>query len=168
MYHTAERMYNIAYYASQWLGIAAFCLYLTSLVLYVPPVTSVSNPKVTLFKSYRKIDGVQFDMDLDLDFTPSFNWNTKMIFVWVKASFETEKTPMNIATVWDTMIRKRENAHLVLKNEKIEYTLMDFGKELKGKTVNLTVEWMTVPWSGSTSIRKGNTTTFVLPEQYIK
>ncbi|EDR23021.1 microsomal signal peptidase 23 kD subunit, putative [Entamoeba dispar SAW760] len=168
MYHTFERMYNIIYYAFQWLGIAVFFLYLTSLILYVPPITSVSHNTTSSIKAYRKSSFSDFTIDLDVDFTQSFNWNTKMIFVWVKASFIDEKIPHNTATVWDTMIRKKERAHLQLTNERIEYPLVSVHNNLLGKEVNLTVEWMVIPWSGATTVEHGNSTTFVLPTEFSK
>ena len=45
MYNTLQRMYNMAYYAAQCLGVAVIFLYLSSLLLYVPPETSVKFNK---------------------------------------------------------------------------------------------------------------------------
>ncbi|KAL7711876.1 microsomal signal peptidase 23 kD subunit [Entamoeba marina] len=165
MYNTLERMYNIAYYAAQCLGVAVVCLYFTSLVLYVPPTTDVAYNSHIEVNTYRKVDMDKFTFDVDVDFTPSFNWNTKMIFVWVTASFSTNKIPLNNATIWDTMIRNKKNAHLVLKNEPMEYPLVDFSKDLRGKDVTLTVEWMVIPWTGETKVERGSTTTFTIPNE---
>ncbi|GAB1224707.1 hypothetical protein ENUP19_0216G0026 [Entamoeba nuttalli] len=168
MYHTLERMYNISYFAFQWLGVAVFLLYLTSLILYVPPITSVSHNTTNTVKAFKKGSYSDFTIDLDVDFTPSFNWNTKMIFVWVKASFTNNNIPYNTATVWDTMIKKKEKAHLHLTNERIEYPLVSSHNSLLGKEVELTVEWMVVPWAGATTVEHGNSTKFVLPTEFSK
>ena len=166
MYNTLERMYNIAYASVQYLGVAVVLLWLSTYILYQPPTTSVEYNQTVTFKMYRKVDMALFTFDLDADFTPCFNWNTKMIFVWVKAQFKTDKVPYNTATIWDTMITNKEKAHLQLTNERLEYLLMDFGRHLKGNEVELTVEWMVIPWAGTTTVQRGNSTKFILPEEY--
>ena len=168
MYNTLERMYNIAYTGIQYLGVACVFIWLSTYILYVPPETSVQYNQTLAFKVNRKVDMAYFTFDLDVDFTPCFNWNTKMIFIWVKAKFATEKVPYNTATIWDTMILSKEKAKLQLTDEKVEYLLMDFGRHLRGNEVELTVEWMVIPWSGATTVQRGNSTKFVLPSDYVE
>lgn len=66
------------------------------------------------------------------------------------------------------MIRRKDSAHLKLRNEKIEYQLLDFSKNLKGREVELTVEWMVIPYTGATVVEHGNSTKFIVPEHYTK
>ena len=65
------------------------------------------------------------------------------------------------------MIRYKNKAHLELKNERIEYPMIDFTKKnLKGNNVTLTVEWMVIPYTGTTTVERGATASFEVPKDY--
>ena len=49
------------------------------------------------------LDGDQSNIgfDLEADFREMFHWNMNQLFVYVTASFETEKNKRNEITIWD-------------------------------------------------------------------
>ena len=78
----------------------------------------------------------------------------------------TDAQPYNKATVWDTELASRDDALLDLRGVVPEYLLRDQFMKLRNTTVTLTVEWMVIPWVGSTTLERGASVTFHTPDEY--
>ena len=55
--------------------------------------------------------------DINADFTDCFDWNTKLVFVYVVAEYGTKKHPSNQVTLFDKIIKNKEDAVLELSHQ---------------------------------------------------
>ncbi|KAI9246872.1 signal peptidase 22kDa subunit [Phascolomyces articulosus] len=86
--------------------------------------------------------------DLDADFTPIFNWNTKQVFVTVIAEYETKTHDRNSVVLWDKIISSKEDANLNLRNVPNKYALIDVSRKWSHQQVNLSLHWDVTPYVG--------------------
>lgn len=87
--------------------------------------------------------------DLEADFTPLFNWNTKQLFVYVTAEYEGARSDVNNrVTLWDKIITDKKDAVLDLRNVKGKYSVYDVSPTLANKNATLRVEWNLQPHVG--------------------
>ena len=90
-------------------------------------------------------------LDMEIDFTPCFNWNTNLIFSWITASYNTgKKNLITKVTIWDNiMLRNNTSSHVVnLLKKSFEYPIIDFHKGLLGKEVTFELNWEHMPVVG--------------------
>ncbi|KAG2493769.1 hypothetical protein HYH03_007990 [Edaphochlamys debaryana] len=104
--------------------------------------------------------------DLDADLRSVFSWNTKQLFVFVQAEYETPENKVNQIVLWDSIVQQKDKAYLRLNNHKTKYAFIDSGKYLRGREFNLTLVWCVMPrvgglYTGQHSIAGG-----VLPSSY--
>ncbi|ORY97965.1 signal peptidase 22kDa subunit [Syncephalastrum racemosum] len=86
--------------------------------------------------------------DIDADFTPVFNWNTKQVFVTVVANYETASHDRNSIVLWDKIITSREKARLKLRNVPNKYALIDVSRKWSHQQANLSIHWDITPHVG--------------------
>lgn len=118
------------------------------------------------YRDGRVVDRAVLTFDLDADLTAVFNWNTKQLFVYVVAEYETEKNSLNQVVVWDKIILEAEDAHLKLKKQYVKYPLIDMHDELRGTDIMLKLMWDPMPLSGLLSMGGKGKYKFQMPEQY--
>jgi signal peptidase complex subunit 3 len=152
--------------------------------------------KLNTLKSLRSHGGVDralLSFDLKVDLTPAFHWNIKQIFVYVVAVYETDgsggadgmttsahaksKPPgtkqrrINQVVLWDKIVEATDaNKVIDQTNVFVKYALIDQGAELRGKKVNLQLQWDHMPLTGlvhKVEQDMANTTSFILPEEYV-
>ncbi|KAI9496198.1 signal peptidase 22kDa subunit [Zychaea mexicana] len=90
----------------------------------------------------------RFAFDLDADFTPAFNWNTKQVFVTVVAEYETKTHDRNSVVLWDKIITRKEDASLSLRNIANKYALVDVSRKWSHQQANLSLHWDITPYVG--------------------
>eukprot|EP00753_Platysulcus_tardus_P008701 PLAT16179.1.p2 GENE.PLAT16179.1~~PLAT16179.1.p2 ORF type:complete len:138 (+),score=55.78 PLAT16179.1:76-489(+) len=78
-----------------------------------------------------EVEVAQFQFDLQADLRPLFHWNVKQLFIWVSAEYETDSHEVNQVVVWDSIITKKEQALLDLKDVDMLYLLTDHASTLK-------------------------------------
>ncbi|KAG0177397.1 Signal peptidase complex subunit [Apophysomyces sp. BC1021] len=78
----------------------------------------------------------RLSFDLDADFTPLFDWNTKQVF------------NRNAIVLWDTIITSKDNANLTLRNVPNKYALIDVNKKWSHQQANLSLQWDVTPYVG--------------------
>eukprot|EP00919_Chromeraceae_sp_WS-2016_P073857 GHVR01174593.1.p1 GENE.GHVR01174593.1~~GHVR01174593.1.p1 ORF type:complete len:193 (+),score=25.79 GHVR01174593.1:340-918(+) len=117
---------------------------------------------------YLKSDQMYFSFDLDVDFTPTFTWNTRQIFVYITAEYTTKTHPRNEVTVWDTIIKSSKRSKLKYLNETNEYQLRHITKELLGHNISLKVRYRVVPYVGFLSENIVCESSFKVPDGYIR
>ncbi|KAI9015805.1 signal peptidase 22kDa subunit [Phycomyces nitens] len=86
--------------------------------------------------------------DVDADFTPLFNWNTKQIFVTVVAEYESPSHNRNSVVLWDRIIGRKDDAKLLLKNVPNKYALIDVSQKWSHQKANLSLQWDITPHVG--------------------
>lgn len=116
-------------------------------------------PEYAVSREKNDLGALRFDMNSDL--TPLFNWNTKQLFLYLVAEYETTNNKVNQVVLWDKIIRRGEASVVSLKNQHLKYYFWDDGNGLLGhKNVSLSLSWNIIPiagtlplWSGSGSYR---------------
>ncbi|CCE62668.1 hypothetical protein TPHA_0D00240 [Tetrapisispora phaffii CBS 4417] len=94
-------------------------------------------------------ENAKITFDLDADFTPFFNWNTKQIFAYLVAEYNgDEKNTKNTVTFWDKIIADKENAVLSIKSEKSKYAVWDLEDKFAGRELTFKLQWNIQPWIG--------------------
>lgn len=117
----------------------------------------------------HRMDAVLFDFNLEADVAPLFHWNTKQVYLYILASWETKHHSRNDAVVWDKIIRRDDPKALVLSNERQSYYLLDLERKIKGKEVTLSLHWETFPFMGfiSHGDASGGNFSLILPSKYL-
>eukprot|EP00516_Mucochytrium_quahogii_P002582 CAMPEP_0203746756 /NCGR_PEP_ID=MMETSP0098-20131031/2102_1 /ASSEMBLY_ACC=CAM_ASM_000208 /TAXON_ID=96639 /ORGANISM=" , Strain NY0313808BC1" /LENGTH=186 /DNA_ID=CAMNT_0050634963 /DNA_START=11 /DNA_END=568 /DNA_ORIENTATION=+ len=87
---------------------------------------------------HRGYDRAVLTVDLDVDLTPVWTWNTKQIFLFVMVEYKTSKT-RNSIVIYDMIIRDEKDAHIKgvdlikypITEEASSSSLLDVELELK-------------------------------------
>merc|ERR1719244_1099627 len=99
---------------------------------------------------------INFDMKVDIN--PLFNWNVKVIFLYLTADYATEEASSNTAVLWDKIVMAGEKMNLDLKNIKTKYYFRDSiakGGLLSNENVTLPLHWNVMPHMGHLSWVQG-------------
>lgn len=87
--------------------------------------------------------------DLEGDFSRAFDWNTKQIFLYLTAHYETKANKVNQVVLWDYIIQRGEPAVVNLRDSHTKYYFWDDGTGLKGNNnVTLTLSMNVIPNAG--------------------
>ncbi|XP_054154904.1 signal peptidase complex subunit 3-like [Oppia nitens] len=107
--------------------------------------------------------------NLDADFGPAFDWNTKQLFLYLTAHYKTGNNVLNQVVLWDHIIQRGEPTKVQLKNQHTKYYFWDDGNGLKGNNnVTLTLSMNVIPNSGLLPISTiPYSHTFSFPNEYI-
>ncbi|KAL8171340.1 hypothetical protein V2J09_023144 [Rumex salicifolius] len=92
-------------------------------------------------------DEVSLTLNISADLQSLFTWNTKQVFVFVAAEYETAKNALNQVSLWDGIIPSREHAKFSIRTTN-KYRFIDQGTNLRGKDFNLTMHWHVMPKTG--------------------
>lgn len=84
---------------------------------------------------------------LDADLSSYWTWNTKTIFAYVQAEYETALNKLNQVSLHDIIITKGKDANLQRKMRQ-EYDFIDQGSHLRGTAINMTLTWCIMPRVG--------------------
>ncbi|CAO3585909.1 unnamed protein product [Absidia cylindrospora] len=95
-----------------------------------------------------KSEFARLAFDLDADFTPLFNWNTKQVFVTVVAEYESKTHNRNKIVLWDRIITNKEKANLRLRNVPNKYALIDVSRKWSQQEAKLSLHWDITPHVG--------------------
>lgn len=104
---------------------------------------AISSPEFT-----GRVVQASLEWRLDADLKQYWNWNTKIIFAYVQAEYETKLNSVNQASLFDVIITKKSKATLKGK-VKQKYDFMDQGKHMRGMPFNLTMTWCIMPRVGA-------------------
>lgn len=105
----------------------------------------------------RPKENNKISFDLELDLTPLFNWNTKQVFIYLTASYNSTDGGELKVTYWDKILRTKDDAKLKLKNAKSKYSVWDVQDSFDGTPAVVKLEWNIQPWIGP--LIYGETTT---------
>ena len=116
-------------------------------------------------KQHGGVDRALFSFDLHVDLTPAFHWNTKQLFVYVVAVYETDNNKTNQVVVWDKIVESP--TVLDERNTLVKYALQ--GSDLRGQHVQLQLQWDHMPITGLLFLDQQGLETasgMDLPEEY--
>jgi len=88
-------------------------------------------------------------LDLEADFSSLFNWNTKQLFLYLTAEYQTKNNVLNQVVLWDKIIQRGDRPVVQLSGSNMKYFFWDDGDGLRGnKNVTLTLSWNVIPNAG--------------------
>ena len=117
-------------------------------------------------------DRAAFVFDFDSNLTPLFHWNVKVLHVMLYAEYKTDSNELNQVILWDDILERkyllegRQSAHLRYGFLNGKYTLIDYGNELRDKTITLKLRWNVVPYVGLLYDQEAVVGQYLLPKQY--
>ncbi|XP_065174384.1 signal peptidase complex subunit 3-like [Sycon ciliatum] len=124
---------------------------------------------VFLFNIQMYMTAFSLTSDLSAHFTDIFNWNTKMLFVYLMAEYKTSNNALSQVVIWDKKIMRGDNAHVQLENMNTKYHFIDDGTGLRGNdNVTLVLQWNVIPNTGSLPFISGGAQRMHLPSSYVK
>lgn len=132
------------------------------------------NDAVIEFSEYKqyKADQLKFDFELSYDLSSEYNWNVNQLYLYVVASYETEKNQRNEIVVYDKIIRDKSDYKSSLQKLKNKYVLRDEHKGLlAGKTLHLSVKYQVMPVFGLLTLKdvplsSKSRSSLIVPEKY--
>lgn len=128
----------------------------------------------------KRKENARFKFDLDADLSPLFNWNTKQVFVYLTAEYNTtsKKTGTensNSVVIWDKIIKNKNEVHLKLRSQPSKYSVYDIQQVFGGnnREVQLSLKWNVQPHVGlltygETGIEGGTVALPPLPQKQSK
>ncbi|CAL5339603.1 unnamed protein product [Camellia sinensis] len=116
-------------------------------------------------KSTQGNDEVSMTFNISANLQSLFTWNTKQVFVFLAAEYETPKNFLNQVSLWDGIIPSKEHAKFSIHTTN-KYRFTDQGSNLRGKAYNLTLHWHVMPKTGKMFADKIVMTGFHLPQEY--
>ena len=106
-------------------------------------------------------------LSLDADLRSAFSWNTKQLFVFLSADYETEAHGVNQVVLWDRIITRQADAHIQLPNLRQKYAFVDMGRRLRDRRLNLTLRWNVMPRVGALYTGEASFPAGPLPSAYL-
>ncbi|KAJ3044493.1 hypothetical protein HDV00_001920 [Rhizophlyctis rosea] len=97
-------------------------------------------------KPIQELGTVTFGLDADL--TKLFNWNTKQLFVYAVAEYQTPAHNKNQIVIWDDIIQNKEDALIQFRKKDPEYLASDLSGKLSGINANLSLHYNIIPHVG--------------------
>nr|AFK34044.1 unknown [Medicago truncatula] len=104
-------------------------------------------------------------LNISGDLQSLFTWNTKQVFVFLAAEYETRKKPLNQISLWDGIIPSKEHAKFLIHTSN-KYRFIDQGTNLRGREFNLTLHWHVMPKTGKMLADKIVMPGYRLPKEY--
>ncbi|CAI9108773.1 OLC1v1008456C1 [Oldenlandia corymbosa var. corymbosa] len=130
------------------------------------PTSQVQVLNINWFQ--KKPDGddeVSLTLNISANLQSLFTWNTKQVFAFVAAEYETPKNALNQVSLWDSIIPSKEKAKFWIHISN-KYRFVDQGSNLRGKDFNLTLHWHVMPKIGKMSADKIVMSGYRLPADY--
>mmetsp|Transcript_61053 Transcript_61053/g.145464 ORF Transcript_61053/g.145464 Transcript_61053/m.145464 type:complete len:182 (-) Transcript_61053:103-648(-) len=155
------------------LGTTACLNHLTVLLLpsfAASPTGAVEVEKVhdLTMNQMLQMDQCTLSFNLDHNLTSEFNWNMNQLFVYVVATYNDTTNRRNEVTVWDRIVRSKDDALLSARKLRVEYPLRDQYKELRGKDVRLHLRYRTMPITGFMYPKEIASSDFQAPDKYFR
>uniref|UniRef100_A0A9I9CIV6 Signal peptidase complex subunit 3 n=1 Tax=Cucumis melo TaxID=3656 RepID=A0A9I9CIV6_CUCME len=115
--------------------------------------------------SYLMDSRVSMTLNISADLQSLFTWNTKQVFVFLAAEYETPSNSLNQISLWDGIVPSKEIAKFQIHTSN-KYRFVDQGSNLRGKEFNLTLHWHVMPKTGKMFADKLVMSGYRLPQEY--
>ena len=86
--------------------------------------------------------------DLNANFEKVFDWNTKQLFLYLTAEYQTERNALSQIVLWDHIMLRDDIYQLNLRNQHTKYYFWDDGNGLVGNNITLTLSMNIIPNAG--------------------
>ncbi|CAL1393562.1 unnamed protein product [Linum trigynum] len=129
------------------------------------PSAEIQILNINWFQKQHGNDEASLTMNITADLQSLFTWNTKQVFVFIAAEYETPKNALNQVSLWDAIIPAKEHAKFWVQTAN-KYRFVDQGNNLRGKHFNLTLHWHVMPKTGKMFANKLVIPGYRLPEEY--
>ncbi|KAK3240214.1 hypothetical protein CYMTET_49935 [Cymbomonas tetramitiformis] len=149
-------MHSFVYRANALLTFAGTTLAFMAILATITDVFHKTDTDVSV--KLARVERLQFlkngndeaylAFEINADLRTLFSWNTKQLFVFLAAEYSTPQNQLNQVSLWDRIIEHEDDAVLKLPYVRNKYKLIDQGRNLRGKAVNLTLSWNIMPVSG--------------------
>ncbi|CAM9566876.1 unnamed protein product, partial [Discosporangium mesarthrocarpum] len=95
--HTAwARLNAVVFFGlSVLLGLSILTALSTYLHKGFPDVKRLGVNRMRSFRTHQGVDRLLMNIDVEADMAPAFNWNVKLLFLFVVAEYATEGNPVN-------------------------------------------------------------------------
>ena len=157
MYSLSVRLNAIFFNYIIYLAIlGGFNILTTIFIVNQPKINKFDIKSTSLYHNkytrHQQSNGI---LTMDIDFEPTFDWNTNLIFSWISAEYEVKGKNVSV-TIWDRIMRRNDTDrhHLVKSNIPFKYPIIDLYQTLAGKEVNLELHWEHMPVIGPIIKRK--------------
>jgi signal peptidase complex subunit 3 len=102
MYSISTRANAVFFYGMIMIGLLCVFNIATTILDKSTPIVNKFN--ITKYNhlythQYSKAQHASANFDLDVDFTPCFNWNSNLVFAWISATYTTGKKNVNIFNI---------------------------------------------------------------------
>ncbi|SCV73234.1 BQ2448_7159 [Microbotryum intermedium] len=94
----------------------------------------------------REFAFVKYDLVADL--SPLFNWNTKQVFVYLVAEYDTYEYPNNSVVLWDRIVRNKKYATINLSNGKQKYEFKEITDTFRNVSATFSLRYQIQPHVG--------------------
>merc|ERR1712187_109907 len=114
------------------------------------PTASIDLNKVhdLTINTYLNMDQATLSFNVSHDLSSEFNWNMNQLFVYMAASYNDTSNKHNEVTLWDRIVRNREDAVFTANAQMVKYQLRDQYQELRGRDLRLHLRYRTMPITG--------------------
>ena len=121
------------------------------------------------FSAAREKNDLGFvTFNLDADFAPAFDWNTKQLFLYLTAHYVSRENVVNQVVLWDHIMERGDETRVSLQNQHTKYYFWDDGNGLKGNNVTLTLSMNVIPNAGLLPIASSPFShSFSFPNEYV-
>ena len=127
------------------------------------------DKRVPNFSTGRELNDLGFiTFNLEADFTKTFDWNTKQLFLYLTAHYKTSSNINNQVILWDHIMLRGDDPKISLKDHNTKYYFWDDGSGLQGNSnITLTLSMNIIPNSGLLPFATSSYThTFTFPNKY--
>ncbi|KAG7991508.1 hypothetical protein I3843_02G080000 [Carya illinoinensis] len=166
-------MHSLGFRGNALLTLGVTVLALMCVIASLSDNLSVPSPSANVqvlnFNWFQKQsegnEEVSLTFKIAADLQSMFTWNTKQVFVFLAAEYETPKNSLNQVSLWDGIIPSKEHAKFSIHTTN-KYRFVDQGSNLRGKEFNLTLHWHVMPKTGKMFADKIAMTGYRMPKEY--
>lgn len=163
MHSILSRLNAVFFIALLYLSIIAGIAGISNYIEYVNPSNKnlLANVKEIDIKHFdhkfgqirrgiraAKFEEAVYEYNLDVDLSEEFHWNTKEIFLWLEAEYIDKKNNVNSVSMWDNIIRSKDDSLFTINTLKQKYQFWDFQLGLRDNNVKFTLKYDVHPWVG--------------------
>ncbi|CAD6188644.1 unnamed protein product [Caenorhabditis auriculariae] len=155
--HSLYSRANALFAFTLWVmaAVTAACFLSTGFVDYNNASVEITfnNPKVRSVVDYasedERVDQGILDFSIKGDFSDTFNWNVKQLFVYLVAEYKSKNNELNQVVLWDRIIERSRRVVIDERQLKPKYYFMDDGTNLLNHpNVTLVLRYNVVPNAG--------------------
>lgn len=151
MMHNVTARLNSAFFFGVWLLAALAALNIAS-SFFIEQKFDVKTVSVTNLKLYKNTrynwDEADMEFTLNADLTDIFNWNVKLIYLYLELDYYNPER--NQVIVWDKIIWRDQlkQIKVELTKNKGKYLIKTKSYDLLGRNATATLKWEVIPITG--------------------